>query len=133
MFSHLGTDEQKKLVIGGEACMWSEYVDGANSVSRLWPRASSVGERLWSAASVNDREEAKFRLDDQRCRMLRRGIEAAPIFNSVCGDYDPYMENNVINNPIFNYPAKDTTNSASRFSYSSPLFVLLVVALALLI
>lgn len=55
----------------GEACLWGEYVDGANSISRFWPRAGAVAERLWSESKWNDVEEAKFRLEDHRCRLLR--------------------------------------------------------------
>ncbi|XP_013774138.1 beta-hexosaminidase subunit alpha-like [Limulus polyphemus] len=83
-----GTEEEKDLVVGGEACMWGEYVDGTNLLSRLWPRAAAVAERLWSDASVRDVDSANFRLDQQRCRMLRRGIPAQPILNGFCGDYE---------------------------------------------
>ncbi len=31
-----GTEEQYKLVIGGEAAIWAEYVDGTNLMSRVW-------------------------------------------------------------------------------------------------
>ncbi|XP_028968300.1 beta-hexosaminidase subunit beta [Galendromus occidentalis] len=80
--------KDKELVIGGEACMWGEYVDGTNAISRLWPRASAVGERLWSARNVKDVEEAKYRLDEHRCRMLRRNLPVQPILNGYCGGYD---------------------------------------------
>lgn len=83
-----GTDEEKDLVVGGEACMWGEYADGTNLIPRLWPRASAVAERLWSSADVNNTDDASFRLDQQRCRMLRRGIPTQPILNGYCGDYD---------------------------------------------
>ncbi|GLD51673.1 beta-hexosaminidase subunit beta [Lates japonicus] len=79
-----GTEEQKKLVIGGEACLWGEYVDATNLTPRLWPRASAVAERLWSAKEVTDISDAFNRLSMHRCRMVERGIPAEPLFSSYC-------------------------------------------------
>jgi len=98
-----GTVEQQKLVIGGEVALWTEYVDGTNLASRLWPRASAIAERLWSSADVNSPEDAKFRLDEQRCRLLRRGVPATPVLNGFCGDYEYGMEKSVVYEPVFNY------------------------------
>ncbi|XP_035628382.1 beta-hexosaminidase subunit beta-like isoform X3 [Oncorhynchus keta] len=79
-----GTDAQKKLVVGGEACLWGEYVDATNLTPRLWPRASAVGERLWSDKDVKDTNDAYSRLIQHRCRMVQRGIPAEPLFTGYC-------------------------------------------------
>ena len=59
--SHLSPEEQQRIM-GGEACLWSEYVGPENFDSRLWPRAAVVAERLWSPAAVNDAESMYQRL-----------------------------------------------------------------------
>ncbi|XP_006901497.1 PREDICTED: beta-hexosaminidase subunit beta [Elephantulus edwardii] len=79
-----GSDEQKKLILGGEACLWGEYVDATNLLPRLWPRASAVGERLWSNKDVRNLQNAYNRLFQHRCRMVQRGIPAEPLFTGHC-------------------------------------------------
>ncbi|MDW8219819.1 MAG: family 20 glycosylhydrolase [Bacteroidota bacterium] len=55
--------EEKAMIVGGEACMWSEYINAANVDSRIWPRMAAIAERLWSSASVRDVDDMYRRLE----------------------------------------------------------------------
>jgi hexosaminidase len=57
------TPEQKQLVLGGEATMWSEYVNWENIDSRIWPRTAAIAERYWSPQSVTDVNSMYARLE----------------------------------------------------------------------
>ncbi|XP_057316087.1 beta-hexosaminidase subunit alpha-like [Hydractinia symbiolongicarpus] len=77
-----GTIEQKKLVIGGSAAIWGEYVDATNVIPRSFGRAFAVSERLWSSKDVKDVKSALKRLWEHQCRYIQRGIPAEPVTRS---------------------------------------------------
>ncbi|MDE1160905.1 MAG: family 20 glycosylhydrolase [Acidobacteriaceae bacterium] len=72
--AHL-TDAQAKLIVGGEACMWSEQAVPLTIDSRIWPRTAAVAERLWSPATVVDIDDMYRRLRQEELRLDAMGIE----------------------------------------------------------
>lgn len=48
------TDQQKRNILGGEACMWTEYVSPETLDGRIWPRMAAIAERFWSPQNVTD-------------------------------------------------------------------------------
>ncbi|KAG6456375.1 hypothetical protein O3G_MSEX009696 [Manduca sexta] len=87
MVRRYDNDVKVENIVGGEACMWGEVVNDFNIISRVWPRASAVAEKLWSA-EINSVHEGFYdyrvpndvysRLEEHTCRMNRRGIHAQP-------------------------------------------------------
>lgn len=76
-FDFTGSDNARHLMLGGETCMWAEFVNTHNVHPRIWPRASAAAERLWSVEKQDNKEAAR-RLEEHACRMNRRDIPAQP-------------------------------------------------------
>ena len=64
--------EERARVLGGEACMWAEFVTPENIESRIWPRTAAIAERLWSPAGLAD-------IDDMYRRLSRMSLELESI------------------------------------------------------
>jgi len=71
--ANLSADE-KQSILGGESCMWAEYVDPENVDSRIWPRNAAIAERYWSPQSVTDVPSMYARLDFISARLDWLGL-----------------------------------------------------------
>jgi len=68
------TPEQKQLILGGESCIWSEYVNAENIDSRIWPRNAAIAERLWSPEGTTDVASMYARMDTETTRLEWLGL-----------------------------------------------------------
>ncbi len=74
-----GSEEQKRRVLGGGACMWGEYVDGGNLMNKVWTTTAAVAEKLWSPKeATKEAAKAARRFHAQHCRMQVTGIRVGP-------------------------------------------------------
>lgn len=93
-------DAEARLVIGGEAAMWGEQLDVNTLDQKIWPRLSTVAERLWGLP-----EEETMKIKDKRVRtqaalyrlryhylfLLKKGIKASGLQPKFC-HVSPYCD-----------------------------------------
>ena len=68
------TPEQQQLILGGESCIWSEYVNAENIDSRIWPRNAAIAERLWSPEGTTDVASMYARMEIEAARLEWLGL-----------------------------------------------------------
>jgi hexosaminidase len=78
------TPDESAHILGGEACMWAEYVSPENIDSRIWPRAAAIAERLWSPEGVTDVDSMY-----QRLAGTSRWLDAFGLTHNA--SYDPML------------------------------------------
>ncbi|XP_024940896.1 chitooligosaccharidolytic beta-N-acetylglucosaminidase isoform X2 [Cephus cinctus] len=74
-------------VLGGETCMWGEYVSPGSLDARIWPRTAAVAERLWSDPQRISTADAEPRLEGQRKRLKYLGISSDALAPEWCAQH----------------------------------------------
>lgn len=71
------SEAQKKLVLGGEAPLWTELVSDEMVDARLWPRSAAIAERFWSPGAVTDSASLNERLPVVQNMLETFGLKAS--------------------------------------------------------
>lgn len=74
-------------LLGGEACLWTEYVSSGSLDGRIWPRAAAVAERLWSDPEA-PAAQAESRLQAHVDRLRRRELRPEAIAPQWCDQHE---------------------------------------------
>lgn len=85
------TDEEAEGILGGEAAIWTEFVDASNIFAMIYPRLNAVSERLWSRYyETSSTISALPRLHAWNCKLRERGLPVPPaIYNT--NDGSPWL------------------------------------------
>ena len=80
--------QQQKMILGGEATMWSELVTPLTIDSRIWPRTAAIAERFWSPSNVKSLDDMHTRLEKLSLHLEDVGIthirNQAVILRNIC-------------------------------------------------
>ncbi len=71
------TQEERKLILGGETPMWGEHLYERTIDSRIWPRTAAIAERFWSPATVSDVDDMYRRLNVVSVQLEALGLHHA--------------------------------------------------------
>jgi hexosaminidase len=69
------SEAEKENILGGEACLWGEWVSTENLDIRLWPRLAAVAERLWSPGHLSNASDMYRRLEIAERRLHDLGMQ----------------------------------------------------------
>jgi len=69
------TPDQMALILGGEACMWAEYVNSETVDSRIWPRMAAIAERFWSPKELTDVDSMYTRMESVSRQLEFTGVQ----------------------------------------------------------
>jgi hexosaminidase len=76
---------QTARILGGEACMWTEYSSSETVDSRIWPRLAAIAERFWSPRDITDPASMYARMET-----ISRELEWVGVHHR--GDYEPMLD-----------------------------------------
>ncbi|XP_011315002.1 chitooligosaccharidolytic beta-N-acetylglucosaminidase isoform X2 [Fopius arisanus] len=78
---------RKEAVLGGEVCMWGEYVNQGGLDARIWPRAAAAGERLWTDSTTLKTIDVEPRFQAHRDRLENRNVKVDAISPAWCAQH----------------------------------------------